>query len=269
MPWVDEFRSALWSQFGEAESQGLPDIKINSGELHKKVGGYPGPQARMPSCCQAMYHEQKAGDEVICRPPSGKGATLTIRYRLPRSEATISEAPRPEKPPAVVSAGISSVSHVVGRGDRRRNVADYDFELICEVKPHRDTDGNIRSFMPQDQYKNLGGLSLNKYGNGPFCKFKIPKNVTVCGVYIITIDDEVQYVGECDNLSSRYNAGYGNISPRNCFKKGQETNCRLNNLVHLRATKDETILLWFFRTTDYKKVERELRAILKPPWNRV
>jgi len=93
MPSVDEFRFAIRSQFREAEARGLPYIEINSGQLHRKLGGYPGPKAQMPSCCQAMCNERKAGDEIISRPPRGKGAALTIRYRLPRPAMTASSRP--------------------------------------------------------------------------------------------------------------------------------------------------------------------------------
>jgi len=38
----------------------------------------------MPSCCGAMYAEQRSGDEVLYAPPKGKGPKLKIRYMLPR-----------------------------------------------------------------------------------------------------------------------------------------------------------------------------------------
>ena len=66
----------------------------------------------------------------------------------------------------------------------------------------------------------------------------------------------------------RFNSGYGNISPRNCFEN-QETNYRCNNLVFSATGAGEKISLWFFPTPDYKKVEAELRANLRPPWDRV
>lgn len=81
---TDDFRSELRTQFAAAERQGVRSIEINSGALHRKVGGYPGRSHRMPACCDAMYGEACAGDEVITRPPKGKGASLTIRYTLPR-----------------------------------------------------------------------------------------------------------------------------------------------------------------------------------------
>jgi hypothetical protein len=148
-------------------------------------------------------------------------------------------------------------------------IAAYEFEHICAIEPMRDTDDSVRVFMPQDRYKNPRNLPLNRYGAGPFCKFKIASRFRASGVYVLTVDEEIRYVGECANLSARFNAGYGNISPKNCFKGGQETNCRLNNLVYTAAKAGERISLWFFRTADYKSVEALLRTTLNPAWNRV
>jgi hypothetical protein len=38
----------------------------------------------MPNCCRIMYDAQRAGDQVLIKPPSGVGASVTIRYSLPR-----------------------------------------------------------------------------------------------------------------------------------------------------------------------------------------
>lgn len=84
MPTLDEFRAELVAQIRRAEKAGAPHVEINSGELHRKVGGYPGPDHRMPMCCDAMYEHQRIGDEIISQPPKRKGASLTIRYKLPR-----------------------------------------------------------------------------------------------------------------------------------------------------------------------------------------
>lgn len=55
-------------------------IELISGDVHKKLGGYPSKNHRMPICCDVMYHFMKNNDEVICSPAKGKGATLKIRY---------------------------------------------------------------------------------------------------------------------------------------------------------------------------------------------
>lgn len=81
---TEEFQAVLQARLALAQEHGERWIDINSGELHRSVGGYPGPDHRMPACRDAMYREEKAGDEILSKPGRGKGASLTIRYRLPR-----------------------------------------------------------------------------------------------------------------------------------------------------------------------------------------
>lgn len=101
-------------------------------------------------------------------------------------------------------------------------IGEYEFSHIADIEPMREPDGTVRPFLPQSRYANALNIPLNQYGTGPFCKFKIPGHYRTSGVYVLTIDGEIRYVGECANLSARFNAGYGNISPRNCFQGGQE-----------------------------------------------
>ncbi len=84
MATAEILRTELRLQLIRAERRGVPYLDINSGQLHRKVGGYPGKNHNMPSCCNVMYGEQKVGDAVLSSPPKGLGASLTIRYRLPR-----------------------------------------------------------------------------------------------------------------------------------------------------------------------------------------
>jgi len=147
------------------------------------------------------------------------------------------------------------------------NIGGHEFQRVGEIEPEREPDGSVHTVMPQGRYHNRNGTLLNKYGAGPFCKFKIPNRYQVSGVYAVAISDHVRYIGECANLSSRFNAGYGNISPKNCFKGGQETNCRLNNLFYRAVTSGDLITLWFFPTANYKAMESTLRASLRPAWN--
>jgi hypothetical protein len=149
------------------------------------------------------------------------------------------------------------------------NIGGHAFQFICDIEPLRATDGVIQQFMPQHRYAKASAVPMNRYGAGPFCKFKIPSGYRTSGVYALTVADTVRYIGECADFSSRFNNGYGNISPKNCYKGGQETNCRLNNLVYVAVVSGELISLWFFATPDYKAVEAHLRATLRPTWNRV
>jgi hypothetical protein len=138
---------------------------------------------------------------------------------------------------------------------------------VTSQEPVKNPEGSIKEFMPQSRYRNVGDIPLNRYGAGPFCKFKIPNDRNFCGVYAVVAEDRIKYIGECVNLSSRYNMGYGTISPRNCFVGGQETNCRLNNLILQEASTGAKISLWFLPSDEYKAIEQELRASERPDWN--
>jgi hypothetical protein len=83
-PNADSFRKALRNRFEVAEKLNYDHIDILSGELHREVGGYPGRSHAMPNCCSVLRPEMKVGDEMLSEPPQGRGATLKIRYRIPR-----------------------------------------------------------------------------------------------------------------------------------------------------------------------------------------
>lgn len=55
-------------------------IELTSGDIHRNVGGYPGKNHKMVIGCNVMYKRIAGDDEVISAPPSGKGATATVRY---------------------------------------------------------------------------------------------------------------------------------------------------------------------------------------------
>jgi len=83
-PSTKDFESALRSLLATAQEEGKPHLDVVSGDLHRMVGGYPGSQHRMPSCCDVMRNAKKPGDEMLNSPLKGKGATLKVRYYLPR-----------------------------------------------------------------------------------------------------------------------------------------------------------------------------------------
>ena len=68
----------------EAPLTGADHLDVNAGDLHREVGVYPKSGHAMPTCCAVMRAAMNEGDLVLLSPPSGYGANLTIRYRLPR-----------------------------------------------------------------------------------------------------------------------------------------------------------------------------------------
>ena len=149
-------------------------------------------------------------------------------------------------------------------------VNDLEFEFVGPISPDRDDLGIIARY-PQARYTKAV-LPLNRYGAGPFCSFKVAKGYRKAGVYLIQLDKIIVYVGECQELAARYGSGYGVISPRNCFKGGQETNCRINNLIFAAAQTGSVLSLWFREVEGGKAerlaIERRLYTTLCPAWNR-
>jgi 5-methylcytosine-specific restriction protein A len=88
------FRASLRQILVEAERRGLRSICVRSGDLHRKVGGYPGRHHRMPECCRIMRGEMTPGDRIVESPLRDVGASLVVEYQLPRrasSEIDISD----------------------------------------------------------------------------------------------------------------------------------------------------------------------------------
>ena len=67
-----------------AQNKSIPFVDVKSGDLHRRIGGHIAYDHRMPVCCSVMKNSMKSGDIILHEPPSGQGASLIIRYNLPR-----------------------------------------------------------------------------------------------------------------------------------------------------------------------------------------
>lgn len=83
----NDFQLELDSIFDFAERKRLSAIVLKSGDLHRILGDYPRKDHRMPICCSVMREKMIEGDEILSEPPSGKGASLLIKYHFPRNIA--------------------------------------------------------------------------------------------------------------------------------------------------------------------------------------
>jgi hypothetical protein len=154
-----------------------------------------------------------------------------------------------------------------------RTFADRDFEHLGIIALDRDYDGEIRTFLPQSNYHDARVTPLHAYGAGPFCRFRIARKRRDTGLYVLTLDDVPVYAGECVDVGRRWGPnGYGGISPRNCFRGGQPTNCRVNAAILVEALQRRRIDLWFapFSGTHDERLRAETALIrtLDPAWNR-
>ena len=81
---TETFTAEINRQMVEAETRGARSVTITSGQTHRQVGGYPGTNHRMKTCCDVMEKMMLPGDRIVDKPRKGKGASLTIEYMLPR-----------------------------------------------------------------------------------------------------------------------------------------------------------------------------------------
>jgi hypothetical protein len=83
-PGTADFMEALSAILSDASQRGVPYLDVRAGDLHKEVGGYDGPNHRMPACCNAMRKVMRSIDQILHTPPQDNGANLRIRYVFPR-----------------------------------------------------------------------------------------------------------------------------------------------------------------------------------------
>lgn len=146
-------------------------------------------------------------------------------------------------------------------------LGSYTFSLVESLVLEHDETGVIAERRPQAQYYKADLVPLHKHGEGPFCKFGISVPLGLVGVYALLVDGQVRYIGESEDLRKRFSYGYGNISPRNCYKGGQGTNLKINRRVLEVAKAAGRVDLYFYGTNARKQVERQLLDIYSPAWN--
>jgi hypothetical protein len=120
MPKAEDFRRILTKYFQESEDAKQDSIILESGQVHRRVGGYPGGSHRMPVCCGVMRKLMQDGDKLLYAPPSGNGASLKIRYNIPRKLSTPETKqhikPRVSSPtPIVTRKPVARIEPVKGK----------------------------------------------------------------------------------------------------------------------------------------------------------
>ena len=140
-------------------------------------------------------------------------------------------------------------------------------EMIWTIQPDHNTRGGITIFNPCERFPNRSGLMLHEWGEGPFCRFKIPERFrNLGGVYLLTVDGKVMFVGWCKNLVQRMNQNYGTISPRKCFEGSEPENCMINHRILLAAQEKKKVMLYLLPEAG-PEVADDVIQRLSPGWN--
>jgi hypothetical protein len=151
-------------------------------------------------------------------------------------------------------------------------LADETFACIGPIVVERDSEGKIIEYVPSSGTRKGIDHDLNPYGYGPFCRFRQAKGINKPGVYILTVNNVPVYIGTCANLDGIWGAGgYGKISYAKTQRNGQNTMCRINNQILIKAKAGEDIDLWFKEVRAGQDARLRLRKKLKeelhPSWN--
>lgn len=145
-----------------------------------------------------------------------------------------------------------------------RILAGVAFELVGSLDVER-----LASGVPSEYSHRLpSGTKPNRHGSGPFCRFALRSSGMTDGVYVLFLDENLSYVGECTDLGRRFGeAGYGYITARHCHSDGQATDCKINSRILIAAKAGKAVSVWFHGTSHRKSVEARLISELNPPWN--
>jgi len=147
----------------------------------------------------------------------------------------------------------------------KRNIGGRCFEFLGSLKLARDSADRLI----ERTFQLPPGVKMNRYAAGPFCSFELPEASPLSGVYALTVNNSVEYIGETENLERRFGpTGYGRIVGRNLHVDGQSTNCKVNSLVLQVYQAGESVGVWFSpAASERKAIESRLVAALAPPWN--
>ena len=110
---------------------------------------------------------------------------------------------------------------------------------------------------------------LNEYGDLEYSRFWVDDfdDAEKIGVYAYRVGSQPMYVGRSHDPLQKRIQGYGKIHPKNCFRDGQSTNCRINALV---TTNRGQVSLWFHAVrveSEIDTLEQRLIAAYQPDWN--
>lgn len=152
--------------------------------------------------------------------------------------------------------------------ENTKEVCGYTFAFLQNIEPKTNADGSVFEYSPQERYAKKKSSTLHEHGNGSFCDFAFDKAKKEAGVYLWVCDGEILYIGETKNMRKRFSSEYGHISPRKCYRGGQSTNCKMNNVALEHAKQGKNIAIYFLATDKHKQIEKELLTQIKTPYNK-
>jgi len=140
-------------------------------------------------------------------------------------------------------------------------------ELIWTIDPDHNSRGGITVFNPWERFPNKNGLMLHEWGEGPFCRFRIPGRFRDrAGVYILVAGGKLVFAGWTQNLVQRINQNYGTISPRKCYEGSEPENCLVNHRILEISQKKQKVMIYLIQDANPELAD-QIISYLSPAWN--
>ncbi len=222
------------------------------------------------STCRGLHNQAKIGrGEAACDRCGGHKLVNWPAVGTARPAPTVANTRPPQQTGKAIvpkPTGQDPGATPVALTDDGWILLRHTFCRITRIQPECDATGKVRRHYPHREGA-ADTTELHRHGAGPFCRFRIPAHLNHEGVYLLAEGMETRYVGRCQDLAQRFNLGYGQISPRNCYQGGQTTNCRINGEILKLAEAERYLDLWFCGIPDPGDLESRLIAALTPPWN--
>lgn len=242
---------------------GMQEITLSFQRIQEILGfDLPASAKQYPAWWSNTGHSHAASWTAFgyrARTPDFSRGTVCFQKfnRLAPSASTSTKSKQVQSPTPSISTACSASGTM--------DVCGYPFVFVQELIPEQ-TNGKPMLYNPQAQYQNKDHLPLLKHGHGPFCRFHaaLPQ---AAGLYLWVVDNQIVYIGEACDLRRRFSTGYGNISPRNCYKGGQSTNCKMNKVVLQSYMAGTPVRLYIYLTASYKEIELELLGKINTKYN--
>lgn len=182
MPDAEDFRNEIKERLKKGEKEGKPSLTITSGELHRSLGGYPGSNHRMPVCCSVMKEMMSPEDEILDGPPSGKGATLKIKYDLSGKESVETENIEKVETDKESEKGNK---HFSAMSPEERKQYLEDMGINADFETGEDSGPHVEEFRKNPERAYEVGVQLYREfrtGSGIFGHKKMPEGTPPEGV---------------------------------------------------------------------------------------
>ncbi|MFC0524501.1 hypothetical protein ACFFGV_13075 [Pontibacillus salicampi] len=140
------------------------------------------------------------------------------------------------------------------------------FEFVSMIEPDKTASGRVLEYIPENPFQEEEERVNYPFAGGPFCSFSIP-TYEENGIYLLLVNERINYVGKCSHLSHLFNNGFGSIVLERSYIMNNLELCRINYKMLQAFFKGGSITLLFAQTAEDRNWTTFLAKRFLPEWN--